>query len=105
MDRVYLIKGFTGEYGDRCDWIVAAYPDRAEAERHLKRLEELLGPAMFSLEPYQREELQERIRESGLDSRCLIQYTGSRYGVQEVALSVFAPGRPQPARRTSALAE
>lgn len=103
MERVYLIRGFSGEYGDRCDWVVAAYLERDEAKRHLECLNELLGPPMTPLEYEEREELQARIRASGLDRSCLIQYTGSRYTIQAIALSAFAPGRPQPPRRQSAL--
>lgn len=103
MERVYLLRGFSGEYSDRSDWVVACYLDRAEAESHLERLLELLGPPMTPLEYDEREELQARIHASGLDNSCQIQYTGSRYGIQAIPLSIFAPGRPQPPRRSSAL--
>jgi hypothetical protein len=29
---IYLLQGSTGEYSDRCDWIVRAYVDKAKAD-------------------------------------------------------------------------
>ena len=39
---IYLVQGTTGEYSDRVEWCVCAYPTRAQAELHQKKLEDFL---------------------------------------------------------------
>jgi hypothetical protein len=34
MDHIWLVCGSTGEYDDRTDWRVAAYPDEESAQKH-----------------------------------------------------------------------
>jgi hypothetical protein len=45
VDKVYVVVGEEGSYSDRTEWLVAAYSDREQAERHVKRCERHVAEA------------------------------------------------------------
>lgn len=94
MGQVYVIHGYTGEYSDRGEWIVAAYLDRAEAEKHLKALEDfcirnhVLG--MRSRDSRDRDLIRDELR-ANLDPLADIDYTGVDYDLSEIEIREKAP--------------
>ena len=32
--KIYIVRGPTGEYSDRSEWVVCAYPNKRDAEKH-----------------------------------------------------------------------
>jgi hypothetical protein len=41
MSKVYLVKGFSGEYSDVSQWIAAAFLDEDKAKDYLVRVQEI----------------------------------------------------------------
>jgi hypothetical protein len=35
MTQIYIVRGTTGEYSDRSEWLVAAYTDEVTAQEHV----------------------------------------------------------------------
>lgn len=77
MKKIYLVRGFTGEYSDARDWTVCAYDNKEDAEEHAKRAGEAcknfkydcLKKPKNKYDPY-----------FGMD------YTGTEYHIEEVLL-------------------
>jgi len=40
MEKIYIVKGTTGEYSDRRSWLVAAYKNEEEAKKHVEKASE-----------------------------------------------------------------
>lgn len=80
MFNVYLVKGNTGEYEDRSDWVVKAYTSSEKASDLVGALNILVEGA-GKLDYDERDDLVEKIRET-LDPDCDIDYTGDYYNIE-----------------------
>ena len=101
MNSVYILQGSTGEYSDRTDWIVAAYPniDNATTAQQIltdlfnkmwKYMEEndvhyrdLMDGDTGTVPPYVAD-IWNHIKQ--IDPRCMLDYTGTTWWVKEVEL-------------------
>lgn len=96
---VFVLVGATGEYSDRSDWYVAAYLDKAQAERHQRQLEEYVsraGVAMneksnLRLDYEERDAFLARPETKAIDPQMRIDYTGVAYFLVAVPLREVAP--------------
>ena len=101
---VYLVIGVCGEYSDRTEWVVAAYFDKALAERHadlateeeirIARAWEAAGYEAFELRynsdgisqmPSEEIERRRAMRVNRYDAKVQRDYTGTDYHAAEVA--------------------
>ena len=100
MNSIYILQGSTGEYSDRTDWVVAAYPNIDTATIAQQDLTDLfnkmwqymkevdvnywdIGGDGDSAPPYVND-LWERIKQ--IDPKCMLDYTGITWWVKEVEL-------------------
>lgn len=51
MDKVYVVVGEEGSYSDRSEWLVAAYTDCEQADRHVKRCERYIAEIRAKYDP------------------------------------------------------
>lgn len=78
MNKVYIVTGVSGEHCDKRSWSVKAYGDQWKAIGHVEELNRLLtGSDTWSYE--KRDEFK-----TDLDPFCYIDYTGTRYYVEEL---------------------
>ena len=83
MKTVYVVWGETGEYSDRCEWIVAVYASKSEALRHLARLaNEVIGPLKKMGWEERRAFCTKLDKASGFDA-----YSVPSYGIAETPLA------------------
>jgi hypothetical protein len=80
---VYLVKGHTGEYDDRSEWIAKAFLLEEKADDMKGGLNILLEKSGNGMSYEERDLLEAIIRET-LDPRCSIDYTGTYYTIEEV---------------------
>lgn len=66
MTTIYVVMGSHGEYSDRSEWMVAAYPDEQKAQEHVRSVEAALR-AFIALEREERERIAEASGDSGGD--------------------------------------
>lgn len=87
MKKIYVIEGSTGEYSDRCDWLVKAFTSEAKAEEFVKALDDWLRINQVSyregtIADYEiRDELK-----CPHDPSFRCDYTGTRYHIIECEL-------------------
>lgn len=79
---VWLVLGVTGEYSDRCEWVVAAHHTEETAAQHV----ELLKEYMAEKPDPDWEERRERAETNPYDRTCRIDYTGTEYLITKVPL-------------------
>ena len=84
----YLVSGSTGEWEDTTEWMLKSEGRVVlyDKEEDAKIVCELLNKAVefsYNITHEEREDLETRMRESGLDKNCSIDYTGTRYKVRE----------------------
>ena len=77
-----MVKGSTGEYDDRYDWIAKAFFDRERADDMAGGLNVLLQDSR-KLSYEEKNKLESLIVET-LDPQCSIDYTGTYYIVKEL---------------------
>jgi hypothetical protein len=86
---IYIVMGKTGEYSDRSEWPVVAYPSYSEAQNHV-----LLATEQARLIESKREHQYDYISDdednndekNPYDPKMKIDYNGTRYYVMEVDL-------------------
>ena len=89
---LYIVRGSTGEWSDRSDWMVRAYftydEAKSEVERLTTKLDELIGGRdVVSYEA--RKEVTELMRE--FDEDFSMDYTGTSWWIREVPLASALP--------------
>lgn len=96
MTTVHVIMGSTGEYSDHREWLVAAHSTEAAAQAHVAALDALLlqhgfqpGGAYYQHDYESRDRAKEIIR--AIDPGFDIDYTGTRYSIEAVALDPSVP--------------
>jgi hypothetical protein len=80
---VYIVKGNTGEYGDREDWVVRAFFNKETADDLKGGLNILVENSGRNMCYEDRENLRDKIRET-LDPNCEIDYTGTYYTIESI---------------------
>jgi len=82
MNAVYIVMGTTGEYSDRSEWSVCAYPERAQAEEHVERASQYARLALLN-----QQEQRPVLRETNpYDPDMKMDYTGTQYYVLKAPL-------------------
>jgi hypothetical protein len=83
--KIWIVHGSAGEYSDRGEWVVDAWPSKEAAEARIAALEALLLEHGYKHgEPdwndwQGREAARERFREVSGDAHFSTDYTGTRY--------------------------
>jgi N-methylhydantoinase B/oxoprolinase/acetone carboxylase alpha subunit len=97
---IYVLRGSTGEYSDRTDWIVRAYTDKIIADAHCSLANQQADDYKKAIETWENsveyinstwEEEQEMIiilrnKHLTADNNARIDYTGTSYWVEECFL-------------------
>lgn len=89
MNKVFLVKGFTGEYEDSIDWVAKAFHTRTEAKQYLDQLLAIVrkyGPGNEGAFDYETQADFERELEE-IDPKCRVDYTGVYYEIEEVQIN------------------
>lgn len=88
---IYIVFGRTGEYSDRNEWPVVAYPSEAEAVKHTERANDwlrrrgwLLGESIVDRSKFE-------YGTNPYDPNCSIDYTGTDYVAVKLPLKARAP--------------
>lgn len=92
--NLYVVRGTTGEYSDRTEWLVAAYTDEAMAQTHAQ----LAAARARELAPSRSDWAYKRADErptNAYDPDFQMYYTGTDYTVETVPLLRAVP-RPEP---------
>lgn len=79
MPATYIVHGKTDEYSDRCEWLVAAYSTKEQAEAHCKLAQEWVD----KLDYYDYENPL-KAEHNPYDPGCSLDYTGTQYTVIEL---------------------
>lgn len=80
--KVYIVRGHTGCYDDKYDWIAHAFISKERAEDTMAGLDTLvLNSDRLSSEDQGK--LQEYIQEN-FDIQCSVDYTGTYYTLEEL---------------------
>lgn len=89
MTKIYLVKGFTGEYEDSFDWVAKAFKTRAEAKEYHDSLLKIIRLHNVNSNDGQDYEVREELEAdlSELDPKCRIDYNGVYYEIEEIQLS------------------
>lgn len=82
MDSIFIVVGQTGEYSDRIDWFVAAFPTRAEAEEYEDKLTK--WTTKHGINRNQNDAYSKHDLKCPLDPSMQCEYTGVDYYVAEV---------------------
>ena len=91
--KIYVVMGETGEYADYQEWIVHAYVDPTEAQKHADAAQQAFCSLVPGWNPGENEGIPfQRYLELGAfknpyDPDGQLDYTGVRYGVVEVPVS------------------
>lgn len=80
--RVYIVRGHTGCYEDRFDWIAHAFTSKERAEDTMAGLDELVRNS-DRLSSEAQGKLQEYIAEN-FDKNCSVDFTGTYYTMEEL---------------------
>jgi hypothetical protein len=90
---IYVVVGSTGEYSDREEWMEGAYRKEENAQNRIIELDNLMrvyGYCTYkdnSLEYEERDKLIRLMKENpNGDSEFCMDYTGTRYHIQTVAI-------------------
>lgn len=91
MTQIHVVIGSTGEYSDRDEWLVAAYPDLTLAEEHVgiasDRARELFAATKSDPDPWGAR----RSSVNVYDPNGRMDYTGTSYWVAIVELRTALP--------------
>jgi len=83
---IYIVSGSTGEYSDRSEWLVAAYTDRAVAQKHVDDSEEWFRVNIPQLGKWPHYGYEDREKKNPYDPKMSVDYTGAHWFLQEVEL-------------------
>jgi len=87
MDKCFVIKGETGSYSDRHEWIVRVFTDLDIADNHLQRLLDLITSLGLRQDVIGRSPTEEQlwfIRQVDPNANC--DYDGMHYWIDEAEL-------------------
>jgi len=84
MNKIYLVEGSTGEYDDRCEWIVKAFISAAKAAEFVGACQKE-ADKLEKETPYHNYEARRNEKHS-LDPYYRRDYTGVKYGFFDVEL-------------------
>ena len=106
MDKIFVVKGSTGEYSDRCDWIVKAFRTKEDADKFQQDITDVVASTLKYLKEkeidiYEFMDSEVYIEDktirgmllsfmtdiTNLDSKFQMDYTGTSYWVTEVELA------------------
>jgi len=91
MNKIFIIQGNTGEYSDRCDWMVKAYFSQERAQKHMEilnnKLKELKLLEGFEGDWKQRDDNSKIMKQ--FDEQFMCDYTGSYYMLITVDLEDY----------------
>ena len=82
VDKIYVVMGTTGKYSDRTEWLVAAYSNEKEAQKHIELATE---KANEEFEKY-RKDVYKYDPKNEYDKGMAMDYTGTRYFLEESEL-------------------
>lgn len=82
--EIYVVFGTTGEYSDRTEWMVAAYPNEEDAKRHVVAASEYAPNEKLAFREY----LDGRNRKfnNKYDPYMYVDYTGVMYYYKKTEL-------------------
>lgn len=83
MEKIYIVMGSAGEYSDHITWQVAAYNTEDEAEKHVEKAAERFRELNLK---YHEDIYAIPKGENEYDPHMRVDYTGTRYYVEEVNL-------------------
>ena len=87
MPRIYVVQGSTGEYEDRCEWLVAAYSSKPAAEARVanatRRASELFTE-YGNIRKWRDAHSQNQAKGNEYDEDMQVDYNGVEYCVLEV---------------------
>lgn len=75
---IYLVTGETGEYSDRCNWIVASYTTEEQAKLHVELATEAAKEAV------EKAKYRWHVKSTPYDLHISIDYNGVKYECVEV---------------------
>lgn len=77
--KIYIVFGFTNDYGGHDEWLVCAYCDEIKADIHVRRVQELADKLCCEHECDWRENISDELRE--LDPLLNMDFGGILYRV------------------------
>lgn len=83
MEKIYVVMGSCGEYSDHITWQVAAYKTEEEARKHVGKAAERFSELNLK---YHEDVYTIPKGENEYDPYMRVDYTGTRYYVEEVDL-------------------
>lgn len=89
--KIYIVRGYTGEYSDQSNWLVKAFNKEKSAKKLVDDLSKLCSLIFVEMKilGIHSEEFDQYINSSGilkLDPGFLMDYTGTLYTVEEIEL-------------------
>ena len=81
--KIYIVHGTTGEYSDRTEWIVCAYPSKVDAQAHVMCAQRHCPPEKEAYRSYV--DGGERLK-NPYDPHFRMDYTGTYYYLTETEL-------------------
>lgn len=86
VTKVFVVRGYTGEYEDYREWPVKAFTEKSDAENFMLLLKKEIADRGFdNREEFDRPDGREDFKHP-LDADCCIDYTGAGYRIEEVKL-------------------
>lgn len=79
MKKVHVVFASSGEYSDRSEWTVKAFPEKRKATSFAKKCQKLFDDQKFDYWKYEHREWKHP-----LDPKFYMDYTGTRYYVVSV---------------------
>jgi len=97
MVNIYVVKGSTGEYSDRTEWLVKAFRTEQEAKDHIIAVEVYMKMHGINLDgnvsnndatgvSMSRWDMVQSVEGNPVDPNFQLDYTGTRYYVEQVEL-------------------
>lgn len=83
INKIYIVFGCDGEYSDRIEWNVAAYPDEESARQHAKKAKEWNDHLWYK--NFGKKQSQQN-NSNPWDPEQFKQYEDTDYGVTEIEL-------------------
>jgi hypothetical protein len=85
VSDVYVVMGQTGEYSDRTEWVVVAYSNEADAQKHVENATRR-AKELEVTKPRNWEALEAHLASNEFDPAMQLDYTGTRYYYMAVEL-------------------
>lgn len=102
MKTIYILQGTTGEYSDRCDWIVRAYSNKEDVDKARQDVTDAFAKLWQFMETnqihywdYFYDCIEEKCNDEGkqlydkvveIDPKFIMDYTGTSWCVKECEL-------------------